>query len=81
MTKYMLIGVFEREIVTEMFTTFETARAKMLHELQEEVDKLDEGIFLTEPSVEDEEEFGYGKDWAWSNADHDCYCDWKIVEV
>lgn len=81
MTKYMLISVFERKIVTEMFPTFEAAREQMMRELQEEVDKLDEGIVLTEPCVDDEEMFGYGEDWAWSNADDDCNCDWKIVEV
>lgn len=81
MTKYMLIGVFEREIVTEMFPTFEAAQAQMLRELQEEVDKLDEGIILTESSVEDEEKFSYGNGWAWSNADDWFNCDWKIVEV
>ena len=81
MNKYMLISVFEREIFTEMFTTFEAARAQMIHELQEEVSKSYDDIVLTEPDMEEYDDFGYGNDWAWSNIDDNCNCDWKIVEV
>ena len=94
MTKYMLISVCEREICTAMFPTIEDARMQMIAELQFEIDKRYDDIDLTEPSVDDdgkfvlikssiddEEEFGYGDDWAWSNVDDDYYCDWKIVEV
>lgn len=84
---YMLISVFEREIETEQFDTFEEARSRMMSELKEEFDKYDYDYDMTwdeiasETECDDCEDFGFGVGWAWSNIDDDCNCDWKIVEI
>lgn len=81
MDKYILISVFEREIVTEIFDDFEKARMQMMKELFTEFEKKDMEIVYHPDGVDDEESFGYGTDWAWSNIDDDCLCDWKIVKL
>ena len=87
MKKYMLISVWEREIVTEQFDTLEAAHTQMMNELKEEFDKYDYEYDMTwdeivnEEKCNDYEDFGFGIDWAWSSIDDDCNCDWKIVEV
>lgn len=84
---YMLISVFEREIITEQFNTLEEAHEQMMSELKEEFDKYDfsdYGITWDEIEKKDSFErdcFGFGVGWAWSNIDDDCSCDWKIVEI
>ena len=78
---YMLISVFEREILTEQFDTLEEAHARMMEELKEDFDKDDWDEVANETLCDDYEDFGFGIDWAWSNLDDDCNCDWKIVEI
>lgn len=81
MDKYILISVFEREIMTEIFDDPEAARAQMMRELFDEFKKEDMEIVYHPEGVEDEEKFGYGTSWAWSNIDDNCMCDWKIVKL
>ena len=81
MNNFMLISVCEREIITEQFSTFESARTQMLKELNEELEKRDIEALQIDNLVDDEEEYGLGRDWAWSNVDDDCLCDWKIVQL
>lgn len=81
MVEYMLISVFERSIFTENFDSFEDARQAMLRELRDKAEDKGIEIDTTLDWVDDEELYGYGNDWAWSNVDDDCNCDWKIVEL
>lgn len=81
MNKYMLISVCEREIMTELFRNFQDAQQTMLEELRDQAKQKDVEVDITLGLVNDEELYGYGGDWAWSNVDDDYYCDWKIVEV
>lgn len=84
---YMLISVFEREILTEQFNTFKEARARMMDELKEEVhDKDLWRKVVNKMACCDDEDFGFynegfgcGPDYAWSNSK--CNCDWKIVKI
>lgn len=81
MVEYMLISVFERSIMTEIFDNIKDARQAMLRELRDQAIQKDVEIDTTLDCVDDEELYGYGSDWAWSNIDDDCNCDWKIVEL
>ena len=82
MKKYMLISVFEREICTEIFETLAEAHAQMMNELKEEFCKnYDEEDWNDVLNGESFEEFGFSHNWAWSNLDNDCNCDWRIVEL
>ena len=81
MNKYMLISVCEREIMTDLFENFQDARKTMLKELYSQAKENDVEVDTTQVLVDDEELYGYGNDWAWSNVDDDYYWDWKIVEV
>lgn len=84
---YMLISVFEREIATGQFDTLEAAHTQMMNELKKEFDKYDYEYDMTWDEIVNEErcdnceDFGFGIDWAWSNIDDDCNCDWTIVEI
>ena len=79
--RYMLISVFEREIATEIFATHEEAYAQMMNELKEEFDEYGDGDWNDVLNGESFEEFSFNDNWAWSNLDDDCNCDWKIVEI
>lgn len=87
MKKYMLISVYERNILTEQFDTLEAAHTQMMNELKKDLDEYDYEYDVTWDEIvnkekcSDYEDFGFGIDWAWSNIDDNCNCDWKIVEV
>lgn len=84
---YMLISVFEREIITKQFNTLEEAHERMMSELKEEFDKYDFSDYgITWDKIEKKDSFGinyfgFGVGFAWSNIDYECRCDWKIVEI
>ena len=84
--KYMVISIFEREIFAQQFDTLEDAHKQMMKELKEEFDKYDYEYDMTWDEIVrkkeyDDCDFGFGTDWAWSNIDDDCNCDWKIVKI
>lgn len=81
---FLLISVYERNICTEGFSSIEAARDTMLDELKTEYlkgnsqEKWDEIINQEEYECD---EFGFGRDTAWSNLDDDCNCDWRIITL
>lgn len=86
MKKYMLISVFEREICSKIFNNLYQAQKEMLKELNDNLkDNLEDYPDLIPGEkievYEDGDEYAYGPTWAWSNADSDCNCDWKIIEI
>lgn len=81
---FLLISVFEREIMTEGFFTQEAAKAAMLAELKKEFLKENEEGEWEHIAAQEEFEcdcFGFGSDCAWSNLDDDCNCDWRIISL
>lgn len=79
--KFILISVYEREITTRNFDTFEEAHDQMICELKEQffgTDCDDVPWYAEEYMCED---FGFSARDAWSNIDDDCNCDWKIVII
>ena len=82
--RYLLISVYERDIVTEPFTTLQAARNQMLSELKKEFCKdnaEDDWDELAELQEYDCDDFSFSEKAAWSNLDDDCNCDWLIVEI
>ena len=83
MSKYMLISVVDREIMTEQFDSIGEAWRVMRSELiqwgrvpeDDLPDSMDE-------VVENETEFGIGPDCAWANDGiNHADCDWRIVTL
>ena len=94
MSKYMLISVCERNIITEQFDSFEDARKQMMKELENDFVEAgydefydEDGNELTWNDIKDLREFDGGWDFcfyegdAWSNVWEDSKMDWKIVEI
>ena len=82
--QYLLISVYEREILTEFFTTFQDARNQMLCELKEEFCKgngIDDWEAIAGLPEYDCDDFSFSERTAWSNLDDDCNCDWLIVNI
>ena len=82
--QYLLISVYEREIATELFATFQEARDQMLCELKEEFCKgnsVDDWEAVAGFPEYDCDDFSFSEKTAWSNLDDDCNCDWLIVEI
>ena len=82
--QYLLISVYEREIATELFATFQEARDQMLCELKEEFCKgnsVDDWEAVAGLPEYDCDDFSFSEKTAWSNLDDDCNCDWLIVEI
>jgi hypothetical protein len=82
--QYLLISVYEREIATKLFATFQEARDQMLCELKKEFCKdnaEDDWYELAELQEYDCDDFSFSEKAAWSNLDDDCNCDWLIVEI
>lgn len=89
--RYMLITVCDREIVTEIFNSFDAARNKMLDGVWDELvesgdyDLDEEKKFLNDDSHTWHDDWDnwdvleFGKNYAWSNVNDDY--DWKIVEI
>lgn len=62
--KYMLISVCDREILTEIFSTFAEAQACM-HKEMEEWTNIESEIFQN--TEYEESDFGFGEWSAWAN--------------
>ena len=82
MSKFILISVCDREIMTEVFDSYEEARAQRNKEMIEWA-RVPEEAFRDEECEEIgdeiEDSFGFGKYEAWANAR--CDLDWLIVEI
>lgn len=92
MGKYMLITVCEREIMTDIFNTFDDARKAMMDEVWKEILEsnfdIDEAAqFMNDDSHTWSSDSGYydvlefGKYYAWSNVNDDYPMDWRIVGI
>ena len=82
--KFLLISVFEREIVSEPFANFQEAHRQMMTELKTEFCKdSSEAEWESIESLDSYscDDFGFSEKTAWSNLDDDCSCDWLIVET
>ena len=90
--RYMLITVCDREIVTEIFYSFDAARKKMMNGVWSEVLEAGFDIDEAEQFMNDESHTWYddwdngdvlefGKSYAWSNVNDDYAMDWQIVEI
>lgn len=90
--RYMLITVYDRDIVTEIFDSFDAARNKMLDGVWDElVESGDYDLDEEKQFMNDDnhmwldnwnwEVLEFGKDYAWSNVNDDYSMDWKIVEI
>lgn len=81
MKQYMLISVFEREILTEKFDSFEEAHAQMMEEFFQ-YGELDPQEFTDEEYQSYDGEYGYGRWSAYVNdgVNSDNY-DWLIVYI
>lgn len=84
---YMLVSVFDNDIYTEQFNSFEKARSRMIDELKDELfvcncNSLFEKIenYETYEYNYDSYSFTFDKYCATSDVDG-CCCNWKIVEV
>ena len=74
-SSFMLVTVTDREILTEVFPTYEKAREMMLNELKDcTKEPIDTGLEEYET-----DSFGYYKWGAWCNSRNDC--DWSIVHT
>ena len=91
MMKWILVSVFEREIVARMFDSYADARLAMMMQLREEYAKdLDaynnvEKCYLEsmwdnicKQDSYNDGNFGFDEFSAYSNLDSSCNCDWKI---
>lgn len=92
MEKYILISVYERDICTEVFDSFDAAVEQMKDELKEHFEDNKSALEYGDEEITWEEFEEYPEDyddisasfddgWAWSNLNDDCNCDWKIVKV
>lgn len=90
--RHMLITVYDREIVTEIFDSFDAARNKMLDGVWDELVEsgdydLDEAKrFMNDDSHTWHDDWNlevleFGKNYAWSNVNDDYSMDWQIVEI
>lgn len=78
--RYMLVTVIEREILTEIFDTYDDAYKTMLNELQQYGGI--QGEHLNADEAEAPDSWGYCKWNAYLNdgSNHDNY-DWLIVQI
>lgn len=76
MSRFILISVCDREIMTEIFDSYEEAVVQRNKEMVEWA-RVPEEAFSDEEY--EESDFGYGKYQAWAN--DRCDYDWLIVEV
>lgn len=79
----MLITVEEREITTELFNTFEKAHYEMMEQLRQTLRVEDEDVWFDvyHDDWAETNRFGFGKTWAWSDANPSYKYSWKIVEL
>lgn len=77
--KYMLISVYDREILTEQFETYEEAHAQMMNEFcyYGEISMSD----CTEEESECDDEFGYSRWNAYVTDGKGYNYDWLIVAL
>ena len=83
----MLVSVFDNDIYTEQFNSFDKARSRMISELKDELFVCNcSGLFKKIESYESYEydydyySFTFDKYCATSDVDGYC-CNWKIVEI
>ena len=82
MSKFILISVCDREIMTEVFDSYEEARAQRNREMIEWARVPEEAFHdgaEEREKIDDEDSFGYGKFEAWAN--DRCDYDWLIAEI
>lgn len=90
--RYMLITVYDREIATKIFNSFDAARTKMLDGVWDELvesgdyDLDEEKKFMNDDSHTWHDDWNncvleFGKNYAWSNVNDDYSMDWQIVEI
>ena len=84
MSKFILISVCDREIMTEVFDSYEEARVQRNKEMIEWARVPEEAFRDGEEEYEEigdeiEDSFGFGKYEAWAN--DRCDFDWLIVEI
>ena len=78
MSKFILISVCDREIMTEVFNSYEEALAQRNKEMIEWA-RVPEDIFQYGPEEYEDDGFAYGKYEAYAN--DRCDFDWLIVEI
>lgn len=84
--RYMLITVYNRKIVTEIFESFDAARKDMMDgvwiEIRDSYFDIDEAEqFMNDESHTWDDVLGFGKNHAWSNVNDDYPMNWHIVEI
>ena len=78
MSKFILISVCDREIMTEVFDSYEEARAQRNKEMVEWA-HVPEDVFWDGEEEYEDDGFAYGKYEAYANGR--CDFDWLIVEI
>lgn len=84
MSKFILISVCDREIMTEVFDSYEEAHTQRNKEMVEWAHVPPECVSLDGEAEYEDDSFGYGKYEAWARVECDIEFhdyDWLIVEV
>lgn len=79
--KYMLISVYDREILSEIFHSERSAIAEMKAEMIQE-GSVPDSFFTEAHSKEEGNQYGYSREGGYSNVSKfHSTCDWSIVEL
>ena len=79
--KYMLVSVYDREILSEIFHSERGAIAEMKSEMIQE-GNVPESFFTKALSKEENNQYGYSREGGYSNVSvvHQ-NCDWSIIPL